>query len=683
MKKLFIALSAAAAILAGCAQETEYTPAEKTCTLTVEVEDNTTKTYVEGDKIYWHESGEQLNVIYFAEVEGEPTSRYQAGTHTEYTLVDNKATFTADFNTFSGATSYTLGAFYPYAYKSVTSSISLTVPQEQTPAEASYDPKADILVSTQPVVIEGTPDKVQFRLSRMVAIVNMTVKGIPAGELIEEIVVSSPAKPAGAVEFKVHEANTVENAKWYNNYEDITLDMGGRVATGEDAVWFTTVPTDLSGSALTVTVTTDKNIYTKEIDLTGKTLNFERADIARFSVAGLTKVEKPKTYKLLTDASQLTPGDQMVICTKNSASQTAKLLGTTADGNAIKFSSYAIVLDGPEIAEIPADARIFTVESGVVSGTLSFKAADGYLYGNYDSENWESKLWVKDTKDEETSWTLSLSSSYAATLYNETHGRYLNNYYGSKFNFAGSQSTYYYYIYYMDGTSDEPDQPDQPAATPLATPVVSASASGNTVTVSWDPVDGAKDYTVTCDGKSQTVTATSATFEGLGYATEYTVTVVANPADASVNTASEAGSATTTTGDAPEAQLQTITITFPVEGTPSLSLGSYFYENDKIGISASGTGWRTETPDGYNGLYMGSNKELKITSKEKAAVITRVVINNVEGKSMALSYKAVNDNPYSSTTGTYDTAWEGSIDNYITFTTTSASFIASITVEYR
>lgn len=235
----------------------------------------------------------------------------------------------------------------------------------------------------------------------------------------------------------------------------------------------------------------------------------------------------------------------------------------------------------------------------------------------------------------------------------------------------------------MDGTSDEPDQPDQPAATPLATPVVSASASGNTVTVSWDPVDGAKDYTVTCDGKSQTVTATSATFEGLGYATEYTVTVVANPADASANTASEAGSATATTGNAPEVQLQTITITFPVEGTPSLSLGSYFYENDKIGISASGTGWRTETPDGYNGLYMGSNKELKITSKEKAAVLTRVVINNVEGKSMALSYKAVNDKPYSSTTGTYDTAWEGSIDNYITFTTTSASFIASITVEYR
>lgn len=682
MKKLFIALSAAAAILAGCAQETEYTPAEKTCTLTVEVEDNTTKTYVEGDKIYWHESGEQLNVIYFAD--DNSSYRKQAATHEDYKLENNRATFTADFTTTDGALSYTLGAFYPYANKSVTSSISLTVPQEQTPAEASYDPKADILVSTQPVVTEGTPDKVQFRLSRMVAIVNMTVKGIPAGELIEDIVVSSPAKPAGTVTFKVHEANTVENAVWYNNYEDITLDMGGRVATGEDAVWFTTVPTDLSGSALTVTVTTDKNIYTKEIDLTGKTLNFERADIARFSVAGLTKVEKPKTYKLLTDASQLTPGDQMVICTKKSASQTAKLLGTTADGSAIKFSSSAIVLDGPEIAEIPADARIFTVESGAVSGTLSFKAADGYLYGNYDSENSASKLWVKNTKDEETSWTLSLSSSYAATLYNETHERYLNNYYGSKFNFARSQGTYYYYIYYMDGTSDEPDQPDQPAATPLATPVVSASASGNTVTVSWDPVDGAKDYTVTCDGKSQTVTATSATFEGLGYATEYTVTVVANPADASVNTASEAGSATATTGNAPEAQLQTITITFPVEGAVSAASVGTIYNGDMI-ISSTGS-WRTDSDNGRDCIYIGrtSLHELRIEA-QNGKTITKVTLTAPVGYLVDLKCKEYDGFTTTTFASATTAEWTGECKSRLVYTAAgnSHSDIASITVEYR
>ena len=44
MKKLFVLLSAAVAMLAGCAQEVDYTPAEETVTLQVEVSQPVTKT---------------------------------------------------------------------------------------------------------------------------------------------------------------------------------------------------------------------------------------------------------------------------------------------------------------------------------------------------------------------------------------------------------------------------------------------------------------------------------------------------------------------------------------------------------------------------------------------------------------------------------------------------------------
>ena len=677
---------AAVAMLTGCMKEEAQTPSEKTSKISVEIAETATKTYVEGEQIYWHESGEQLNIIYFAD---ESTTRRQSGTHEDYSLVDNKATFTADITPTDGATTYTFGAFYPYAYKYSTSSISLTVPQEQTPTATSYDPKADILVSAQPVVTEGIPDKIQFQFTRLVAFAEMTLKGIEAGELIEKVVVSSPAKPAGAVEFKVHEANTLENAKWYNNYEDITINMGGRTATGNDVVWFVTVPTDLSGTSLTVTVTTDKNIYEKEIDLTGKELRFDRADVARFSVAGLTKAEKPKAYKLLTDASQLTPGDVMVICTKGSATSSAYLLGTEADGSAIKFSSSMTVLDGPEIAEVPEDARVFTVESGVKEGTLSFKAADGYLYGNYDSENWTSKLWVKDTKDAEASWALSLSSTSAATLYNETHGRYLNNYYGSKFNFAGTQGTYYYYIYYIDGTSEEPDQPDTPEVTPLATPSVTATASGNTVTATWNAVEGAKDYTVTLDGQSQTVTATSATFTELEYETEYTVSVVANPADETVNTASEAGTATATTEADPNAgaESQTITITFPADlpdGAASGSSVGTIYTGDVI-ISSTGS-WRTDKTDGRDCIYIGrtTSNEFRVEA-QNGKTITKVVLEAPVGYLVDLKCKEYDG--YSTTTfASVTTAeWIGECGSRLVYTPAGSSHsnIAKITVEYK
>ena len=84
--------------------------------------------------------------------------------------------------------------------------------------------------------------------------------------------------------------------------------------------------------------------------------------------------------------------------------------------------------------------------------------------------------------------------------------------------------------------------------TKLATPSVSGIVSGNAATISWQEITGAKDYTVTLNGTEvKTVETAYITFQGLEYSTTYTVSVVANPADSSVNSASDAGTATFTT----------------------------------------------------------------------------------------------------------------------------------------
>ena len=69
----------------------------------------------------------------------------------------------------------------------------------------------------------------------------------------------------------------------------------------------------------------------------------------------------------------------------------------------------------------------------------------------------------------------------------------------------------------------------------LATPVVTATAELNTITATWEAIEGAANYTVTCGNESKTIADTTVTFEGLEYATNYYITVVANPADASAN----------------------------------------------------------------------------------------------------------------------------------------------------
>ncbi len=81
----------------------------------------------------------------------------------------------------------------------------------------------------------------------------------------------------------------------------------------------------------------------------------------------------------------------------------------------------------------------------------------------------------------------------------------------------------------------------------LATPVVTATVERNTITATWEPIEGAANYTVTCGNESKTIEGTTATFEGLEYATEYTVSVVANPTDPTNYKASLAGEATATT----------------------------------------------------------------------------------------------------------------------------------------
>ena len=81
----------------------------------------------------------------------------------------------------------------------------------------------------------------------------------------------------------------------------------------------------------------------------------------------------------------------------------------------------------------------------------------------------------------------------------------------------------------------------------LATPVVTTTVERNTITANWEAIDGAANYTVTCGNESKTIEGTTATFEGLDYATEYTVSVVANPADPANYKASLAGEATATT----------------------------------------------------------------------------------------------------------------------------------------
>lgn len=102
----------------------------------------------------------------------------------------------------------------------------------------------------------------------------------------------------------------------------------------------------------------------------------------------------------------------------------------------------------------------------------------------------------------------------------------------------------------------------------LAAPAVEAEVqNNNSIYVIWSSIDGAKDYTVTCGAQSITLAGTEHTFTDLAYSTSYTISVVANPTDASVNAPSAAGTATATTGANPSVTVTDYTIIFKTATT--------------------------------------------------------------------------------------------------------------------
>lgn len=81
-------------------------------------------------------------------------------------------------------------------------------------------------------------------------------------------------------------------------------------------------------------------------------------------------------------------------------------------------------------------------------------------------------------------------------------------------------------------------EPTQPVA--LAAPVVTATVDGNVVTLTWEAIEGAAEYTVQVDDDVvETVNTPTYTFNG-DYEVEYTFTVKAIAADKAKNTDSEA-----------------------------------------------------------------------------------------------------------------------------------------------
>ena len=231
----------------------------------------------------------------------------------------------------------------------------------------------------------------------------------------------------------------------------------------------------------------------------------------------LVGLKSADTFRSYWAISSVDDGTFTIVATKSSYrnilrynSQNSLFACYSSGQDAITLVKYVVL---PSLAKPVIEAAVNTTKDGIDVIWSDVENATKYVVSCTGQENVEVATGV-----EIASFTgLTIGQEYAVTVTAMADG-------------------------YKSATSDEAKITIPDPRTPLATPKVLTEVQNvNSVYASWGEIAGAKDYTVTCGEQTFTTATTEHTFTNLAYSTEYTVSVVANPSDETVNTPSAAG----------------------------------------------------------------------------------------------------------------------------------------------
>lgn len=409
-------------------------------------------------------------------------------------------------------------------------SVYVVVPSEQTPQTNSCDEGVHLLTAKYdyeggvPTTIDNMPFK------HLLAYGKMAIKGFEGTIKSVKLTADTPLSGNSVKYFFTVGEPYIEGAD--NN--SLVLDATN---VENNVFWFGCIPADLSNSTLTVVITDDQdNTYTKAISIPADSLEFVQGQVSSFSVnftgSSADVVEPtvdPSTlaYQLVTNVVQLYDGAYVIVASGNSGS-VAVMGATNSNGNNRPQAAGSHSVSDDVLYY--TDAAILRLGVDGANYTLYDINEGGYLYAASSSSN---HLKTSSTIDDNGKWSIEIGGEpYSATVKStglNTRNWMRYNQSSEMFScYASGQSDIYLYVGVDPSTVVTKQALDAPEN-------VAAVADGKTITVTWDAVEYADNYTVTC-GDSQEVTISSnevlkAEFTVSEYATEYEVSVVANPAD--------------------------------------------------------------------------------------------------------------------------------------------------------
>jgi len=278
----------------------------------------------------------------FAVLEQIGDDELAEATSVAYEKVDGKAKITATFGAgYYGTNMYQYVTIYPasgYVGAESLAAATLSLPAEQTMASGSYDPAADLMVSTIVKKPEPPTEAQMVEFTRLAAVAKMTIEGLEVGEQVEKVIFKAEGKNlAGTVTADLANPHGFAVAE---GVENVTVNTN---SAGD--VYFTVLPTTLeAGDAYTVTVITDKYLYVKNGTIPAeKSLVFEAGMVTRFNV-DMSGVAPSEKWVLVKDASTLKTGDVVTIASVNYDYIVGADMGSSypyaSDTKVVKFNDY-------------------------------------------------------------------------------------------------------------------------------------------------------------------------------------------------------------------------------------------------------------------------------------------------------------------------------------------------------
>lgn len=270
-----------------------------------------------------------------------------------------------------------------------------TIPSVQTPGEGTCDEAAQIIYATASCTAEELSTNISLTFKHLTAYGNMSVV-LPegAGKVNKIELLTAATGLTGSYGYIYSEiAPEAEESK---------LTILTDKTTG---IFFACAPADLNGKNLVVTVTTDKGVYEKDIDLNGKKLSFTAGKVSKFTVTGF-KPLVTESWNLVTDASTLKVGDEIIIAAKDAD----YAIGVANKNN----FGVANIIKSDNTLENPSEnnVSVLTLEAGTKANTFALKSSGGYLYAASSSDN---LLKVQNSIDDNASWSITISNT-AATI---------------------------------------------------------------------------------------------------------------------------------------------------------------------------------------------------------------------------------------------------------------------------